>query len=1347
MSENKEPSYETLKRRLETAETALKAVRKGQVDAIMGDREILVVRLRETEAREAHIKQVLLAIRNVNQLIVKETDPQRLIDNACANLTETLGYHNAWIALLNEDSHVIRTAASGFDGGFEVLEDRLRQGEFPACMQQALAQDTLVVIEDPVSECRDCPLAREYEGRAGLTRCLSHGGKTYGILSVSVPAAFARDTEEQELFEELTDDLAFALYKIEVEERTRRLTYIVNTLPQPMSFVSQDYRYVAVNDFYAELYGVPQDRIIGKRVADFFGEAVFEAEIRPHLDRCLDGETVSYEIQADFPDKGKRWMGVEYHPYRDQQGRVMGVVSHGKDITDRKQAEEALRLHSMTLNQIEDRVTVTDIEGYITYVNEAACRMLGKSREELLGQHVSVYGEDPSTGPPQEEIVQKTLQDGVWRGEVTNYRTDGTAVILDARVQVVRDEQGRPIGLCGISTDITERKQMEDRLQQTLDATTDGIWYWHFPTDELTFSPRYYTMLGYAPDEFEANFENWLDLIHPEDRPNAVSVAQEYLQSRPDVYENEFRLRMKNGTYRWIHTRARVVERDEDGTAVLMIGHHQDITERREKEEALRQSEGKLRAMFDAAPLAIVLLDREGRVLDTNHVHAERLKTPRDQLLGHHVWNFLPPSVRADRKSRVGQVFETGAPFSGEDERDGTWNEYYVQPAIIDEKGEVQAVIVAALDITDRKQSEKELLDSRMELEQILEAIPDALIYADRDRRITRINDAFIRMFGYMPEEVLGEKTEIIYTRQEDFIEQGRQRYNVQMREKYVPYEIEYRRKNGEIFPSETAGIRVRDTQDRVIGFLALVRDISDRKQAEEALRASELQKNLILDATAEMVAYYDLDLRVIWANRAAAESVGKTPAELEGLHCYEIWDQRIDPCPGCPVLKARDTGVPQNTERQSPDGRYWFLRGYPILDDQGKSFALVEFGQDITEQKQAEERHVQLEEQMRQAQKLESIGLLAGGVAHDFNNMLGIIIANAELAEMQRDADGLVHQNVQEILKASHRAADTVRQLLAFARKQTISPKDLDLNDTVSGILNMLRRIIGENIDLRFVPGKGLWNVRMDPAQVHQLLTNLVVNSRDALPDGGRITIETANKTMDESYAQTRNGFTPGKYVLLMVSDTGEGMPPEVMDHLFDPFFTTKEVGRGTGLGLATVYGMVKQNSGFIYVYSEPGEGTTFKIYLPMHKEKTAGTPAAAVKKPVPGGNETILVAEDEEVLLQTCKHVLERQGYTVLAARKPGEALALAEQHPGEIHMLLTDVVMPEMNGRELAERLQVLRPETKCLFMSGYTADVVARHGVLDRGVEFIEKPFSFTGLATKVREVLDQKSSEA
>ncbi len=472
---------------------------------------------------------------------------------------------------------------------------------------------------------------------------------------------------------------------------------------------------------------------------------------------------------------------------------------------------------------------------------------------------------------------------------------------------------------------------------------------------------------------------------------------------------------------------------------------------------------------------------------------------------------------------------------------------------------------------------------------------------------------------------------------------------------------------------------------------------------------------------------------------------LGKSREELLGQH-VSVYGE--DPSIGPPqeeiVQKTLQDGVWRGeVTNYRADGTEAILdaRVQVVRDEQGRPMALCGISTDITERKQAEERHVLLEEQMRQAQKLESIGLLAGGVAHDFNNMLGVIIANAELAEMQ-GADAPVQQSLQEILRASHRAADTVQQLLAFARKQTISPKVLDLNHSVSGILKMLRKIVTEDIDLRFLPGTGLWNVRMDPAQVHQILTNLVVNSRDAMPNGGRITIETDNKDMDESYTETHNGFVPGKYVLLMVSDTGEGMPPEVMDHLFDPFFTTKEVGRGTGLGLATVYGMVKQNNGFIYVYSEPGQGTTVKIYLPRHEGKRAEMSAAAVKKQVPGGNETVLVAEDEDALLQTCKYVLERLGYTVLAARRPGEALALAEHHNGEIHLLLTDVVMPDMNGRELAEKLQTLRPETRCLFMSGYTADVVARHGVLDEGVDFIEKPFSFTGLAEKVRNVLDR-----
>ncbi|MGA2225071.1 MAG: ATP-binding protein [Syntrophobacteraceae bacterium] len=371
----------------------------------------------------------------------------------------------------------------------------------------------------------------------------------------------------------------------------------------------------------------------------------------------------------------------------------------------------------------------------------------------------------------------------------------------------------------------------------------------------------------------------------------------------------------------------------------------------------------------------------------------------------------------------------------------------------------------------------------------------------------------------------------------------------------------------------------------------------------------------------------------------------------------------------------------------------------------------------------------------------MESVGRLAGGVAHDFNNMLGVIIGRAEMAlEPDASTDKLQH-NLNEILKAAQRSADLTRQLLAFARKQTAIPKILDLNDTISGTLKMLRRLIGEEIDLFWVPELDLWKVKIDPSQVDQILANLVVNARDAISGVGAITLRTENVVIDDSYGTEAPEFIPGEYVLLTIGDTGAGMSQEVRENIFEPFFTTKEVGEGTGLGLSTVYGVVKQNDGFIDVASEPGKGTTFKIYLPRFEAETTKVPPGEVAGKRPTGTETILLVEDDEAILNLGKMILEKLGYTVLAAQTPVHAINLVQEHPGDLHLLITDVVMPEMNGRELAERLNAFLPDLKCLYMSGYTADVIAHRGILEEGVNFIRKPFGSDDLAAKVRQVLD------
>jgi PAS domain S-box-containing protein len=407
-----------------------------------------------------------------------------------------------------------------------------------------------------------------------------------------------------------------------------------------------------------------------------------------------------------------------------------------------------------------------------------------------------------------------------------------------------------------------------------------------------------------------------------------------------------------------------------------------------------------------------------------------------------------------------------------------------------------------------------------------------------------------------------------------------------------------------------------------------------------------------------------------------------------------------------------------------------------PVRDALGRIVNYVAVTRDITE-------HLRLAAQFQQAQKMEAIGLLAGGVAHDFNNMLTVILGYTELALHKVDPSQPLHANLEEIYKAAQRSSDITRQLLAFSRKQTIIPVVLDLNMVVESMLKMLRRLIGENINLVWLPEASMSPVKMDPGQIDQILVNLCINARDAVADVGKVTIETGTTLFDETHCAHNAGFVAGEYVLLAVSDDGCGMDKEMIDKIFEPFFTSKGVGQGTGLGLSTVYGIVKQNNGFINVYSEPGKGTTFKIYLPRYAGRAEDAQReTAVEIPLNRG-ETLLLVEDEPAILTMCTMILEQLGYRVLAAGSPSEAIGLAEKHASEIHLLITDVVMPGMNGRDLAERLHALFPRMEILFMSGYTSNVLAHRGVLDEGMNFIQKPFSMKSLAVKVRDALEDK----
>lgn len=529
------------------------------------------------------------------------------------------------------------------------------------------------------------------------------------------------------------------------------------------------------------------------------------------------------------------------------------------------------------------------------------------------------------------------------------------------------------------------------------------------------------------------------------------------------------------------------------------------------------------------------------------------------------------------------------------------------------------------------------------------------------------------------------------------------------------------------------------------------VNTMADRlNESDQNLRDSEKRLKLVLDGS--QLGYWDWDIATgeVIRNTRWAEMLGYTLEEVK--YSVKQWTDLHHPDDQTFAWESINNHLEGQTSAhkveyrmRTKDGQYkWILDQAKIVswDEQGKPLRMCGTHTDITERKLTEKKQEKLQNQLAQSQKMESIGQLAGGVAHDFNNILSVILGYTKLALDQVDDSSPLHEDLQEIYNAGERSADIVGQLLAFARKQTVAPKVLDLNESVDGMLKMLRRLIGEDIALAWLPGAGLGQVKIDPSQLDQIMANLFVNARDAISNVGKVTVETRNISFDEDYCADHVGFSPGDYVLLAVSDDGSGIPPEIMEKIFEPFFTTKGVSEGTGLGLATVYGIVKQNEGFINVYSEEGKGTTIKIYLPRLLNQI-DRELQEEKLEIPQScGETILLVEDDRSILKLTKRVLEELGYIVLSASSPNKAVSLMKEYVGEIDLLITDVIMPEMNGRELSELMKKRFYNIKVLFMSGYTANVIAHRGVLEDGVNFISKPFSARDMAFKVREVLDE-----
>ncbi|MBN1619551.1 PAS domain S-box protein [candidate division WOR-3 bacterium] len=752
--------------------------------------------------------------------------------------------------------------------------------------------------------------------------------------------------------------------------------------------------------------------------------------------------------------------------------------------------------------------------------------------------------------------------------------------------------------------------------------------------------------------------------------------------------------------------------------------------------------EEHFKSIIESLQEGLIVVDNDDVIRYVNLKFCEMLEYEREELLGKTSHKLLLKEDDFQRILRYNRERQEGKSERYELDmikKSGETITFLMNAAPTrDSKGEVTGSLSTCLDITQQKKIGRELIESESKYKMLVENMQEGLLFADNNDNIGFINPVLCEKLGYSPDELTGKYGLDILLGEKDR-ELVRSRTQKRIKGESEQYEIELIKKNGEKAVFLVNAAPMNDINGKTIGSISTLLDITERKKVEKELEKAYFQVLSIFDGIDQPIYVSDPETyELLFVNRATKNIFGKDLSPK----CYEYFQGRENPCPFCTNEKIFGDYYGKSyiwEFRNEKNGRWYTCTDKAIEWFDGR-VVRYEMAIDITELHEALEKTKETEAKYLQAQKMEAVGRLAGGIAHDFNNMLSVITGNAELLIGKKTFSGPEREGLKEILKASEHSTNLVRQLLAFARKQTVEPTEVNLNKIISDMLNMLKRLIGENIELVWKPANDLWPVFIDPAQIDQIVANLVVNSRDAIKGTGTIKIETANRESADDKTSSLPGFPAGDMAVLSISDDGCGMDKETKDHLFEPFYTTKPKGKGTGLGLSTIYGIVKQNGGYISIYSELGKGTVAKIYLPrseassVQKEKTSKTPRESLS------GKTILLVEDEESLLKLNLRILDLCGYNMLSAQNPLEALEIARTNEGKIDLLITDVVMPEMSGQELWREIQKIRSETKCLFISGYTADIIDDHGVLKEGIHFLQKPFNKETLSAKIEEIL-------
>ncbi len=995
----------------------------------------------------------------------------------------------------------------------------------------------------------------------------------------------------------------------------------------------------------------------------------------------------------------------------------------------------------------DDAIISKDLNGIVTTWNPGAERLFGYSAAEIVG--TSILRIIPADRHDEEMHILAEIRAGrrVQHFETVRLRKGGQPIEVSITASPIKNADGKVIGVSKVARDISEQKRANDevRFQRTMllterELTLDGILVVDAQSKVLSYNGRFAQMWGLSADILATKADDQLlravkdKLVHSEEFVERVRQ----LYDRHDEASND-EVELIDGR---VLERYSAPMRDGGGSYYGRIWYFRDVTERKQSEGALRLERDKAQRYLDTASVILLTLNMSGQIAMVNRHACDVLGWTAEELIGRDfIDTCVPARLRQATRDKL-RVVQQGddSPVANEivtrsgDERLIEWRTTFLR----NDAGEITGTLSSGADITDRTLAAAALREERDRAQRYLDTADVMLLALDVQGRVTSINRKGCDVLGWAEPELVGRswietclppRVREALSRKFDALTSG----DVSAVENPVLT------KAGEERLIEWRNRVLRDEAGRVTGTFSSGTDISERHAALDALRTTEERMRFAL--TNAGVGIWDMDYTT---------GVARMSEILEGLYglapgtfggTMEDFIQRVHPDDRPALLETLEKATKSGEDFSSlhravrPDGTVRWLSnaGRIHLGEDGEPVRGVGISLDVTERRT-------LEEQYHQAQKMEAVGRLAGGVAHDFNNLLTAILGYCQLLLEDLDPHDPRRADIDEIHKAGESAARLTRQLLTFSRKQVIEPRLLDLNNVVTSMRGILGRLIGEDVNIVINVRPDPAPVLADPGQMEQIVLNLAVNARDAMPKGGTLTIETANVDLDEHYANRHFSVKPGSYVVLTVSDTGTGMTPEIQKRLFEPFFTTKELGKGTGLGLATVHGIIMRCGGSVGVYSEVGQGTSFKVYLPRGGRSPATTEAPrAVAERAAG--ETVLVVEDADGLRDLAKRMLERQGYKVLLASNAGEALAQFNHTPS-IDVILTDVVMPGDSGPELARQLVTRRPGLKVLYLSGYTEDAITHHGVLDPGIAFIHKPFTAETLGRKIREVLDR-----